>query len=495
MWKLFYDASRPFFHEENREGKRFLVQSSRHAFFPDPQVFPLEKPPGVRRIAVVGESSADQWADSLRDIIAADGLAGRFEVMNCGMGAASLERVDDVLREVLDYSPDAVWLVFGHNLMYVRPRLNALSFGLGWLSTRSRFLAWCLFEARRRPEPALDERLRAWENFLNRAARRAGERNVLLAVSTLQGNLWFPPEVLEADLDDHGYLEAVYREATGDREGAIRDLERLLQKRRSAFWHFQAGAWLYQQRDFRLAREHLREAMDADLRDVRVKKAVTDRTRALARDNAIRLVDAASLVDGRAPRNIPGWESFEDNCHLYGPPQRPVARLYWDRLRREWGVPHRAGREAQDGSSELLDLEKMKRLIVEAFPDPCLAMAPAAQGLALPPILPPADELKGWWDALDTGPESGIGGSDAAKLARYLAEILFFRGRTREAFAFNDRAMTGPTAGEEAVFQRALFHLRSGQRDMALDFFKRYERLRTGDGTALFFINKLTPRA
>ncbi len=479
MWKLLYDASRPFFHIENREGRRFLVQTSRHDFFPAPQVFPLEKPPGVRRIAVVGESSAVQWADSLRQIIAADGLAGRFEVMNCGMGGASLERVDDVFREVLGYSPDAVWLVFGHNLMYLQPRLNALSFGIRLLSTRSRFLAWCLSRLGKREEPALDERLRAWEDFLNRAALRAGERNVPLAVSTLQGNLWFPPTVLEEDLNDRGYLEAVYQDAVGNGVEALEGLQRLLEKRRSSFWNFQMGAWLYRQKDFRRARAYFQEAMDIDDQNIRVKSVFNERTRTLAEEKSIHLLDAASLVDGRAPRGIPGWESFEDNCHLYGPPQRPVVRLYWDRLRREWGLPS-AGEKAQDGSSDLLDLEKLKRLIIEAFPESCLAMAPVAQGLALFPVLPPADELKKWWGALDTGPESGVGAPDAAKLARYLAEILFFAGRTREAFAFNDQAMSGPAGGEEAVFQRALFHLRSGQRDMALDFFKRYERLRGG---------------
>jgi hypothetical protein len=79
---------------------------------------PRARAAGVARIAVVGESSAYMLGNSLRELIAQRPCGQRYELLACGQPGSALEHLERRFDEVLTYRPDAVVVVFGHNLQF-----------------------------------------------------------------------------------------------------------------------------------------------------------------------------------------------------------------------------------------------------------------------------------------------------------------------------------------------------------------------------------------
>lgn len=277
-----------------------------------PRRLPRAKRPGVVRIAVIGESSADLLAVHLAALVETPACAARVEVLNCAQGGSGLEHVERRFDEVLRYQPDAVVLLFGHNIFF-RFELDDRTLRLHALRARSCLISWLAPAVPPSEPPALGARLAAFERFLRRAAGMAREAGVVLAVATMPGNLWVPPS---APLGDERFLEARLLEARNRRDEAIRRLEALAAAGGDAVTHFELGEQLARAGEDQRAYRALRRAADDDVLRLRAPSALNTLLRQVAGEERMLLRDTERALEARAPGGMPGWESFIDNCHL-----------------------------------------------------------------------------------------------------------------------------------------------------------------------------------
>lgn len=118
-WESFA-PSRPLF---ERRGNRMVLSPARSRFF-HPQEFATFKPPGLVRGFVVGGSttwghglknpSAGCYAGLLRGKLEAR-LRAPVEVINCGAGSYASYRLTRVVEEIVEYAPDFIVVMTGHN--------------------------------------------------------------------------------------------------------------------------------------------------------------------------------------------------------------------------------------------------------------------------------------------------------------------------------------------------------------------------------------------
>src|SRR6185436_19521156 len=174
------ENARPFFKIVSTDHGAELVQMPTVWESVLGQRFRLQKPPQVRRILVVGESNAQLLGRELRDAVAGSPVSDRFEIMNCGIGAGSIEMVRRRFDEALAYSPDAVVFAFGHNVFYDHLLLPEPLLDVSLWARRSRlisFLARRLGRERTDPfSPAL--RLTALQELVVHVGREAKKRNI-----------------------------------------------------------------------------------------------------------------------------------------------------------------------------------------------------------------------------------------------------------------------------------------------------------------------------
>ena len=164
-----------------------------------------------------GESSADMLGQSLDLLLQQQPPCGRrYEVLQCAIPGSGLEHLERRFDEVVDLSPDAVVITFGHNLGFIfsadAGRLRARS-----LRDHSRLLTvlGAPFDGpRASPNATFASRLPRFEAFLQRAAREARRRRVGVVMTTMAGNLWIPPTSPTAERAAPALADARYAEAT-----------------------------------------------------------------------------------------------------------------------------------------------------------------------------------------------------------------------------------------------------------------------------------------
>ncbi len=314
------ESSRPLFRVEVDGGKPVLVQQAAAWQPVRGQRLPLRPQPGVRRILVTGESSAEFLGAAMDSAIRREGRFGSLEILNCAVGGASLEIARERFHECMRYSPDAIVALFGNNLYYDDLAHTRTEFLLSQLARRSRLLTYLADDVlpRRGDESTFlwSERLLLLERFLREVARDARTRRIPAVVVTIPGNLWQPPAILAPDQSDAGYESALALHDRGQTRAADAAIRALLARRPSAWWHFTLGRWLYQEGDFAGARRHLRAARDLDPWRNRASSSVNDLIREVSVAQGLRVLDAEALVAAAAPHGIPGAESFADRQHV-----------------------------------------------------------------------------------------------------------------------------------------------------------------------------------
>lgn len=305
----------PCFTHERRGSDEYLVPSP-SGDNPQSTALLRRRSAGVARIAVIGESSADLLAKQLAQVSNEPGCAGQYEVLNCAQPGSALEHVERRFNEVLGYEPDAVVLLFGHNISFRFP-LDDQQLRIQGLRAQSCLLSQLAPPPPPPDAPPLETRLDALARFLRQAAATARARNVALAVATMPANLWLPPGGGAREANDPRFLEAQFLEASGHRADAIRRLEGLATDPGPALWHYELGELLARAggQDQRAYRE-LHRALDDDGLRMRAPGAVNDLLRGVAGEEKLRLRDTERALEARAPSGLPGWDSFIDNCHL-----------------------------------------------------------------------------------------------------------------------------------------------------------------------------------
>lgn len=494
------DVSAPYFRVERVNDERFLVQNpppGRIFHGPEPQTFPLKKRPGTYRLAVVGESNAVGLGRALKDAASAGWSAGRVEIMNCGIGGSSLEQMDKVLQELWSYDLDGLIVVFGHNLMLRHKSLKPLSYRAGRLARKSRFMTWLILRCKTapdRPDEDRPDRLRAWEDFLRRTARRARERNVRVFGATLQGNLWYPPVAAELDRTDPRFLETIYLRAAGNQDAARR-LERLLDERSPALWHFRLADWLYADGRFREAFDELAAARDRDPGGHRVFSGTDGTLRRLAREEGFDIIDLAGVLDRQGERGIPGWDVFSDGCH-----PRDYISLANVCLRRLETAGLTAADIRRDPDAAPAPADDADALLARArsfaedatvFPDPRLeglgywVSSRLERGRA---VAPQALEA-----SVRQAREPAVPGAihHQALVFHALAEGFARAGAWKDAFHFNREAAFLAPSWPQPFIQRALFQLERRRPQDARASLREALRTDPEEKAAQFFLRRL----
>jgi hypothetical protein len=246
----------------------------------------------VTRIAVVGESSASLLADQLADRLYTPECGDQVEVLNCAQPGSGLEHVERRFDEVIEYDPDVVVLLFGHNIHF-RFELDEEKLRSQAMRARSCILSQLAPVAAEPPTdvPSLDNRLEALEVFLRRAAAATRSKGIMLAVATMPGNLRVPPGETPGGEYDPRFLDAQFLAARGKRDEAIRTLEALAAETNEPYWHYQLGEQLARAGDERRAYEELHRALDADHLGMRSPRRLYDLLRRVAAEEKLLLRD------------------------------------------------------------------------------------------------------------------------------------------------------------------------------------------------------------
>jgi tetratricopeptide (TPR) repeat protein len=272
---------------------------------------------GVARIAVVGESSASLLANQLADRVQTPACDGRVEVLNCAQPGSGLEHVERRFDEVIEYDPDVVVLLFGHNIHF-RFELDEEKLRSQAMRARSCILSQLAPVAAEPPTdlPSLENRLDALGVFLRRAAAATRSKGIVLAVATMPGNLRVPPGGAPGDEYNPRFLDAQFLAARGQRDEAIRVLEALAAETNEPYWYYQLGEQLARAGDEGRAYEELHRALDADHLGMRAPGRLNDLLRRVAAEEKLLLRDTERAVESHSSGGVPGWDSFSDNCHL-----------------------------------------------------------------------------------------------------------------------------------------------------------------------------------
>jgi tetratricopeptide (TPR) repeat protein len=425
---------------------------------------PHRKRPGVARIAVVGESSADLLARQLAELLSTASCRDRYEVLNCAQPGSALEHVERRFDEVLGYEPDAVVLLFGHNISFRFP-LDEQRLRLEGLRARSCLLSQFAAAAPPDQAPSLANQLTALDQFLRRAAAATRARGIAFALATMPANLWLPPGASPNDEYEPRFLKAQFLEARGQRDTALPLLEALASEHDLPFWHYQLGEQLARAgvNDGRAYRE-LHRALDADGIRTRAPAQVNDLLRTVAAEEGLLLRDTERVVEARAPAGLPGWETFVDNCHL---------------------LPSGFDREAEAVLALLRDAAKLP--VCDNKPTGRFRkdLHEVLDGVFNLTASGPDDLARRWYRGLALAVESWVNrdphGADrdvdafvgglpftttgdqhhASRLLVAIAEGYYRAGQHARAFALNERARAG--GATEAWVQKGVFHLRQNE--------------------------------
>lgn len=484
---------RPCFRRETVRGVPSLTWARGETEPGAPLTVPLRRTAGVRRIVVLGESSGSLLAAALQRQLGDPACARPVEVLNCAQHSAALEHVERNLDEALGYEPDAIVLVFGHNLRFRFPVDERALAARQWRN-RSCLLAAI---APQRAEPAmsvvpLEGRLGDLERLLRRMTREAQGRGARLVLSAPAANLWFPPG--GGDPAAPHLLDARYADATAGPLAAARLLAALPAAQRGPAERFREGEAFARAGERPLAREALQRAVDDDPGGGRVHSRTNALLRRFAAGSGVALRDTERELEREVASGLPGWESFLDTCHLspegFDREARAVLALLGDGAEAA-RCPPTARPPGASGLGAVLDgtlrygagstapspWHEAAALAVEQW----LAAAPAASERAL------ADFVAGLGGRADPG--------QASRMLVALAEGCARAGRAELARDLNERARRADEGSPDPWRQRGLFALRRGDREAARAALTRALELAPADRAARHLLDRLSADA
>ncbi|MBI5238888.1 MAG: SGNH/GDSL hydrolase family protein, partial [Elusimicrobia bacterium] len=295
----------------------------------NPARFPVRKPPGRRRIFLIGDSTAWSFPGGLLEGKLQEVLPGaEFEVVNCGMPGSDAYRNLLMGREVLGYDPDLVVVIAGNNEMIGPRRLNPWKYR-GPLSHSAVFRLLCDLVSPAVTIRSREEADRYFSDSLSRLAAAAAARRVPLLLCTEPANYrdnHFPDEGMSFEPDFLALIEALRRRESG---AAARRLEALAGRHPdSAFLEHYRGRLAEDRGDHAAAARHYALALERDPFPIVCDRRCNGIIRSLAAQYGLPLADIAQRFLDTAPHGIPGFDLFKDNCHAWP----PVFGLYADEI-------------------------------------------------------------------------------------------------------------------------------------------------------------------
>lgn len=350
---------------------QYLSQLQAPRFAAEPSVPPLPKPPGVRHVICLGESTAaiGDFEKALSARLASWRPDVRWRVVNGGIGGADIEAVERAFDESFALQPDLLVVYFGHNAAFRHRRLSPWQYRLGRALQQS-FLLRRLAVLLQSRAPAADDERRladAWERMAGKA-RAAGVPVVLCLPA---GNFLHAPDLDRSVFVDRRLSEAYGRglfllESSGDR--AVADYFLGLSRRRpeiAVFHYFRGRALLRLGRRSEALRE-LEAARDLDPSKSRATSRTIAVLRSVAREHSLPLADVEARFTTESRPGVPGFELFRDNCHPWPRGYRLIADEIVRALARGGG-PAVASAPPGPPLSRSLELTELRTNLVDSL--------------------------------------------------------------------------------------------------------------------------------
>jgi tetratricopeptide (TPR) repeat protein len=361
----------PFFIRAEKQGRAIYQVNPRRARFFNPESFPAKKSDNTFRIFVLGGSVAMGFpfhepgsfsrflGIGLREL----DHSRTYELINAGGFGYASYRVVRILREVINYDPDLIIIMSGHNEFLEKrtygeikdqgPALVALK---TWLA---RFRVYCILKTAvfkiRGPDarPLLTPEvtwekyscdpvqagltLRHYEYNLKEMARISRQRNVPIIFLTLPCNLReFPPYLsrhgrMLSDTENEKWnlfytkgLESIKQDEFKQALAYFNSAEKI--EPHHADLQFQLGRTLWEKKDWDQAREKFWTAVRMDARPIRAFSEMNQMILDLARGQGVFLADAERAFSEKSTGHIPGDDWFLDHCHPDLPGHITMAR-------------------------------------------------------------------------------------------------------------------------------------------------------------------------
>jgi tetratricopeptide (TPR) repeat protein len=436
---------------------------------------PVERSADRRRIVILGESSAAWLGDHASKLAQVDRVP--VDVFNLGLGGCSLEQMKRRVDEAFSYEPDALVVLFGHNLLYEHG--SYASYRFRRLLRRSRAASLLMHKAnlRRRETPMpRGERVRELERFLDRLAARAAGSGARLVVCTVPANLHFPPNE-PPPVQDEDFWEARFLLETGKAAEGMERLRAVLRADPDHPWaHFVLGDRLFHGGRPELSRPHWEK-----VRDMSSDRASSTLNAMLASRPGTDSLDLVGLVEREAPAGVPGWESFDDNQHVHPGVVLREAEALFELLADRGLLPRPSFR---DRPPEARDFRRMAMVTLRhtspGFTEEAMACL-AGTFLGAPGGRSLGDSIR----------RTGWPGETKSRAFCGLAEAFWRSGRREEAFALLEQARAADPASAGPSFIEGLFRLRLGQADRAAGAFAAALELDPERPDAAFFLARL----
>ncbi len=479
------ESTRPLFTIRTIGGRPYLIQNDAIWKQEKRQVLPFNKPPGVRRILIAGESSADMLGAALQQEIKRGPSPHNYQVLNCAIGGADLELAERRFDECMGYAPDAIIFLFGHNLYYSYPDASPLLLRLILWARKSALVSY-LNIFRPGQDYADAKRWLDLENFIDRMSSEARARGLPLMLATVPSNLWVEPKPGFGDDTAPAYLEARYEYASGLHRQAIALLGHAVENKPSALWHFTLGAWLYREAAWRKAYSQLILARDLDPARMRASTAVNNLIRRAAVRDGTMLLDAEQIIEDQSPHGIPGWGNFFDSQHVTNTNFHELAYL--------------SARQFMEKGWRGL-VPKSYGPLRDSYGPPPTSLIIANASRVSPWPLP-----KGWWGMSylyghclpELQKKSGSifarafqNPKDRSAAYLGLAQALWRAGYDAEARAANQKAGEIFPQWADPFIQLGLFDIQERHRQAALADFRKALKKNPHDPRGIFFIHRI----
>ncbi|MBU0673298.1 MAG: hypothetical protein KJ950_01490 [Proteobacteria bacterium] len=336
-------------------GETVVTDFPRRHFFHE-QEFLKQKPAGAKRVFVFGGSTTygyglanprqESYVSQLGILLEQKFPGTRFEMINCGGLSYASYRLVDLVEESMQYEPDLVILMSGHNEFIEARHYKDLIDGDSitnrmWYSIRIVRLLYDLatrvqekkpmltgnpFETEKyivRDELEFQYTLDHYTRNLNRMADACQKHKVPMIISTCPSNLLDqvpfrtdPP----AGMSEKEFEQLINKASTlfdaGKYEEVLALANGVLKDNpKSAGSHYIAGLCDYQTGRMDEARRHLMAAKDMDAFPKRALTSFNERVREISRQRGLPLFDAEKVFRDASKYGLPGKNLFIDDCH------------------------------------------------------------------------------------------------------------------------------------------------------------------------------------
>ena len=344
-----------------KEADGMMITDIPRSHFFHVQRFPRFKPAGTKRVFVFGGSTTfgyaldnpkqDSYVNQLGLQLQEKFPGTQFEMINCGGKSYASYRLVDLVEECVEYSPDLVIIMSGHNEFIEARHYKDLiaddSFrNQVWYRTKTAHLvdhvaSWVGEQLGSADKSGLGANPFVTEKYIVRdpnefrltfehytrnlkrmiEACRAHDTPVILCTcpSNLLDHKPFytePPAGMSLEEFERREERAKELEMTGRPQQALKMAEEILKDDPdSAFFLFIAGRCHYQLGNMDQARELLMQAKDKDDFPKRTLTNFNERVRELAAEYQLPLFDGEKRFLDEAPERLPGEDLFEDDCH------------------------------------------------------------------------------------------------------------------------------------------------------------------------------------